>query len=185
MKKILAAVLALFIAGSAYSLDLGLGFHANMGADNTSGEGTSVGGGAYLNLDLAAGLGLQFQVDVLSGKFYTEGNDLVYYKNPVSFLPVMIWYNADIGPLVVGGGAGLSLAFYDKECKCTLAAGGNAKLYFGDSFAFVVGVTGILDCFPTWKEKDDGDSKRFHFEKTNWLFNTVYASVGFEIKFGI
>ena len=197
MKKILGIlIIAATMISSSFALGLSIGGRGLIGgnidkiqnATKTKGEGLVYGGGAYVNLEVLGGLGVQAEANFVSNQVGSSEN-----INLVD-IPLMLWYNFDVFDVVSFGlGAGVNFStitnnvFQDIKNFNTwntgLAAGANFKVFFNKHFGLVLGVNGVFD-FTKRSNEDiaadvvNGQDAKF----INTERQAVYGTLGAEFR---
>lgn len=139
MKKIIAiAIAAISIVSASFALDFSVGVKGNLG-QTVSNEMAKIendlasinlnsefefGGGAYVNLGLFGGLGVQAEANVVNSKIQFTGTapkeilegteDKIIqnkYDSWIVDVPVMLWENIDIWRFTIGLGVGPNFSF--------------------------------------------------------------------------
>lgn len=192
MKKfILGAAVAAIMASSAFAFDMNVGLKGLIGADSSGTKGVLTGGGVDLNLDLYKGLGVQIESNIIVSAL-SAGDGLNIENHFTTNIPVMGYYNFRYNRIGFGGGAGINCSITDSvsqpgasNVKPGLAGGLNAKFFFTDNVALVLGVTGTLDCLPTLVKNTAGESTNYKFVKSDFSRNSIYGSLGVMYRFPV
>lgn len=192
MKKIISVLaMGALLASSVFAFDLTVGLKGIAGADNSGVNGTSVGGGLDLNLNLINGFGIQIESNIIPTKLTGENGGMTFTDSMMVSIPAMAWYNARFSWFGFGVGAGLSCTISENHpenvsnTKLGLAAGLKAKAFVSDNIAIVAGVTGNLDCLPNLKKTSKENSSTYKFVATDFSRNAIYGSIGVEYKFDL
>lgn len=198
MKKffISIALFATFVF-TAPALSLAMGARGllggNLQTDDSGLDGFMCGGGAYLNLDLIGGFGLQGELNYIANKISTGTREVTFTHYEILDIPFFIWYNLKLDPIAVGGGVGINFSNYPGDAVETkgsltnlgLAVGANLKLYFSDFIGLVLGANGVFDFFPTVVKSEDTaeNSTTYTFNDASYKRKSLYGSVGLELRF--
>lgn len=210
MKKLIAVMAAAVVcASSTFALGLGFGARGFLGTELTSKTFAEVGDelkafnfdktfnygfGAYADLSLLGGLGVQGEVNLTYGTVkLSDTSTATNYEAWNIDVPLMLWLNQDIGKVAVGLGAGPNFAisiptsgykeamsaaaqeFKDKQFNIGVAVGLDLKFYPTDHFGIVLGGRYITDFTTT--NADSTEQKDVEFTR-----KSLYANVGAEIK---
>ena len=210
MKKIIAiAITAVLMLSAGFALDLEVGVHGILGRNLDSGSFEDnlnaakedmtfdYGFGAYANLALFEGLGIQAEANYVTSSitFAQEGADNVKYNMHILDLSPMIWLNLDLWRFTIGFGAGpdfeIPLASLGdisnakkQDFTVGLISGADVKYYFTDHLGLVLSGRFICD----WKKKDVpievngyqlGDAT---YPSYSFARRTLYGGLGLEFK---
>ena len=197
MKKILSVlIIAATMITSSFALGLSLGGRGLIGGniDNvktavkSKGEGLVYGGGAFVNLEIFGGLGVQAEANFVSNQIGGEKN-----INMVD-IPLMAWYNLNLFDIFsIGLGAGVNFStitnnvFHDIKNINTwntgLAVGANIKFYFNKHFGIVLGANGVFDFTKRSNEEIATDVMNGQEAKfLNTERQSIYGTLGAEFK---
>lgn len=202
MKKLVSLMIVLVgLSTSAFGLSISVGGNFNAGGTLSFEQqyaGFSTGGGAFVNLDLFLGLGFQGELNISTQKIGVNYNDTsltINTQNITLFdFPFMVWWNAKLGPIGLGLGAGINFSFSDmpylsydsiQSSKLTMgfAAGANAIFYIGRHFGIVVGAHGVFDFTPRFTRTVTDSSTTYGIETSEWKRSSIYGNVGLEFRF--
>ncbi len=210
MKKLIAVMATTVIcASSTFALGLGFGARGFLGSELTSSTIAEVGTelksfnldktfnygfGAYADLSLLGGLGIQAEANLTYGTVkLSDTASATSYEAWNIDVPLMLWLNQDIGKFAVGLGAGPNFAisiptsgykeamaaaaqdFKNKQFNIGVAVGLDVKFYPTDHFGIVLGGRYITDFTTT----NASSTVRKDVEFTR---KSLYANVGAEIK---
>ena len=114
MKKMIMTISLLFgMVVSSYALTISTGGYFNLGGNDSSRietNGISYGVGAFFNIDLFLGLGLQSEINCTNSVINTGENQIIISDiDTIVDIPFMFWWNGKFGFLGVGAGAGINL----------------------------------------------------------------------------
>lgn len=192
MKKIISGlVMSVVLAGSVFAMDLNIGLKGLAGAVNSGENGTSVGGGLDINLDIKNGFGIQVESNIAPSAIKNEKEGITFTDKMLVNIPAMAWYNARFSWFGLGLGAGFSCTMSENHpenvsnTKLGLAAGLKTKFFVNDNISIVAGVTGNLDCFPNLQITSNGDSRTYKFIKSDFSRNSIFASIGLEYRIAL
>lgn len=197
MKKLLGVlIIAATMISSTFALGLSLGGRGLIGGNldtvknavKAKGEGLVYGGGAFVNLELFGGLGVQAETNFVSSQVGGDKN-----INMVD-IPVMAWYNLNLFDVVsIGLGAGVNFGTITNDFikdvqsintwKTGLAIGANFKIYFNKHFGIVLGANGVFEFSKRSNEAiadnvvNGQQAKFFDTER-----QSVYGTLGAEFK---
>lgn len=192
MKKFFISIFLLVgMTFSTFALSAGVRLNGGGNVGNNL-PNASMGIGAYLNLDLIAGFGLQFEVNAITREVFKDGatNELVFRDYTAVDIPAMLWYNFNLPRFTIGGGAGLNFSYVEtkrfKDIKyevfqAGVACGLNAKFFFNRNIGLVLGATGIFDVIPI-KQTSSNNETRFSLN-TNCKRASIFGSIGVEFNF--
>lgn len=193
MKKFLVLfILITGLSSSAFALNLAVGGNVNLGGSLSTDQrfqGMTAGGGAFVNLDFFLGLGVQAEVNVTVSHFLVSTNTIWLMTDyTVLDVPVMLWWNLPLGPIIVGGGAGLNLSILDADyasAKVALgfAAGANVIFRIGKHFGLVTGVHGLFDFMPRFSVTGYPNAVAYTFTPSDWTRKAIYGNLGLEYRF--
>lgn len=222
MKKIITlAVIMTNLLASSFALTLSVGGTGFLGTDIAENTATTeiasevknvrldtnlnYGFGLYGNLSVFGGLGVQVEANLTKGSTsingLSEGN-VSDYDTWILDIPVMLWDNFSIGPLVVGLGAGLNFSFdlasgdmsslfaqakasySDDNYRTGFAGGANVKFYLGQNLGIVAKGLFIADFNPKTVELAvenyavSGETLSISYTR-----RSLYGAIGLEYKF--
>ena len=210
MKKIIAmAVTAVLLVSATFALNFEVGARGILGRNLDSGsfqqnfdaarqdKTFDFGFGAYANLTLLGGLGVQAEANYVNSSmtFVKEGADTVKYSMHLLDLSPMVWLNLDLWRLTIGFGAGpnfeIPLASLGdirnakkQDFTVGIIAGADAKFYFTKHLGIVLSGRFICD----FNKKDvpievngyklgDASYPTYEFAR-----RTLYGGLGMEFK---
>lgn len=182
MKKVIVMALAMvLLVGTVSAMDMTIGLGGLVGGNNSGVSGVAVGGGVDINLNLYKGFGIEIDTDIVTSKL-SSGDGLDVTGDFSVNIPVMAWYNHDLGRIGFGGGLGLGCNI-SSGVKFTLAGGLEARYNINDQFSIFVGVNGNLDVFPALTKVEKGGTSTYKFVKSDFSKNSLYGRVG--VKYNI
>lgn len=177
MKKVIAlTAIAVLLVGSVFAMDMSIGIKGIIGTNNSGINGTAIGGGVDITLDLYNGWGFRTGSDIITSKV-SKDDGLTFTKDFNVNIPVMAWYDYNSKRFGIGGGLGLGCNI-SSSVKFTLAAGLETRYNINEQFSLVLGVNGNLDVFPTLTKEDKGDSSTYKLVKSDFSKNNIYGSIG-------
>lgn len=210
MKKIIAmAVTALLFLSASFALDFEIGARGILGRNLDAGSFTEnlnaakedktfdFGFGAYANLALFGGLGVQAEANYVNSSitFVNNNAQQVNYAMHIMDLSPMLWLNLDLWKFTIGFGAGpnfeIPLASVSdivnaKQQNFTvgLVAGADFKFYFTKHLGLVLSGRFIMD----WAKKDVpitvyGVNTGSSYPTYEFTRKTLYGGLGLEFKF--
>ncbi len=198
MKKIFALFVITFgLVSSTFALGLSAGATGNIGANLKTSDiiddGFSGGAGAYLNLDLFFGIGLQGEINYVTSPCSLLLPTGSISKYSAMDLAIMPWYSLNLVILSIGAGAGINFAFYDQNLRgfsiidenfipgITFTI--NGKIYLGEHLGLVIGAHGVFDILPMVDISQLPDS---YFKSnpniTDLFRRSIYGTVGVEFR---
>lgn len=198
MKKLFVSIaLVIGMAASAFALDISAGFSANMGGnvgnDYSGYNGLVTGGGAYINLDLFAGLGFQGEINFVNNQFNISGNTVSFTEYESVDFAFMPWYQLNFFFGSIGAGVGLNFAYYDEDFGNFtidtdmfvpgLALGSSFKIYLSNHFGINFGVHSVLDFFPIIDKTVSGRTTSYTIENSEFVRKSIYGSLGIDFRF--
>jgi len=195
MKKIFALlILAIGLSTSAFAVSISVGGNFNGGgtlSTDSQYQGFTAGGGAFLNLNLFLGLGVQAEVNVTTSKMtFIQNSVYVYDDYTIYDVPVMLWWNLRLGSIIVGAGAGLNISSIDnvdyypvERFALGCATGANVIFLVGNHFGIVVGAHGVFDFTPHLSVTESRGGTVYTFNASNWTRSSVYGNIGLEYRF--
>lgn len=214
MKKLLAiAITAICMVTSTFALGFEIGGRGFLGtnfADDATFKDVGdqlkkitfesefdYGFGAYANISILGGLGVQGELNLVKGK--TKLSEAINggakdFETWTIDVPLMVWINQDIGSFAFGLGAGPNFSVHIptgtfKECYENVITsfkdnmfnigaifGIDLKFYFNDHFGLNLGARYITDFsstkIPLLADKGDADYKR----------KSLYANLGLQFR---
>ena len=177
MKKVIAlTAIAVLLVGSVFAMDMSIGVKGIIGTNNSGINGTAIGGGVDITLDLYNGWGFRTGSDIITSKI-SKDDGLTFTKDFNVNIPVMAWYDYNSKRFGIGGGLGLGCNI-GSSVKFTLTAGLETRYNINEQFSLFLGVNGNLDVFPTLTREDKGDSSSYKFVKSDFSKNNIYGSIG-------
>lgn len=196
MKKLISVlIIAASFAVSAFALNFTVGGNFNIGgtvSDDAKFHGYSAGSGAFFNLDLLLGFGVQAEVNVSEDYLAIDGNTItIDERYSIIDMPVMAWWNVKLGPIGFGAGVGPNFSgtvsdYKNDNVTLGLAAGANSIFYIGNHFGIVLGVHGVFDFTSRFvvdtKNPEEGVTK-ITINTQDWKRRSVYGTVGVEYRF--
>lgn len=199
MKKLFVSIaLVIGMAASAFAFNISTGFSGNMGGNIGGGDysgysGLVTGCGAYLNLDLFAGLGFQGEINIVNNQFEVAGNTVRFTEYETVDFSFMPWYQFNFFFGSVGAGAGLNFAYYDEDFGDFsvdtdqfipgLSLGANFIIYLSNHFGINFGVHSVLDFLPVVDVSVHGKTTEYTIESSDFIRKSVYGSVGIDFRF--
>lgn len=199
MKKLFVSIaLVIGMATSAFALDISTGFSANMGGNLGGGDysgysGLVTGCGAYVNLDLFAGLGFQGEINYVNNQFKIEGNTVSFTQYESIDFSFMPWYQLDLFFGSIGAGVGLNFAYYDEDSGDFsidtdqfipgLSMGASFKVYLTNHFGLNFGVHSVLDFLPVIDVDVNGRTTSYTIEGSDFVRKSIYGSIGLDFRF--
>lgn len=196
MKKLLTLlILTIGLATSMFAVNFAVGGNLNVGgtiSDDSSYHGFAAGSGAFFNMDIFMGLGLQAEINVSQDYFSLSGNTLtIDERYGIIDMPVMLWWNGKLGFLGLGAGIGPNFSGTISDLKnenttLGVAAGANVIFYIGNHFGIVTGVHGVFDLTSRFivdtKTPQEGVTE-ITLNTTDWKRRSVYGTIGAEYRF--
>jgi len=202
MKKIITLLaLSLAFATSMFAINFTVGGNFNLGgtlSDDAKYHGLSTGTGAFFNMDMFLGLGLQAEVNV-SEDYITVGDKSLTFDERYGIVDtsIMAWWNAKLGPIGLGLGVGPNfsgtISDYEKASELEnnnlvvgIAAGANTIFYIGNHFGIVAGVHGVFDFTPRFTVDTDKSQKgqtTISWDTSEWERRSIYGTIGAEYRF--
>ena len=208
MKKLLGVlIVAATLVSSTFAVGLSLGGRGLMGGrldtvqnlKTNKGEGLSYGGGAYVNLELFAGLGAQAEANFVANKL-PSGNTITLID-----LPIMGWYSLnlfDLFEIGLGVGPNFSNTFTDFSTLISdpptkknvegvstwntgIAVGANFKIHFGKHWGLVLGANAVFDLTTNeiFKALGSQDVKNQLFGNSqDGKRKEIYGTIGVDIR---
>lgn len=208
MKKIIAAaVAAICLASASFALDFGIGGKAIAGK-SVSGlndvtnqikadPNYDFGGGAYLNLSLFGGLGVQAEANVINSSISISKDGIAkgesYNTLSVDLAP-MLWLNLNLWKLSLGAGVGPNfnikvgalsdlLAAEKDQFKMGLATGADLKFYITKHLGLVVSGRYVMEFNKTEVPVEvAGMNTGINTPTIEYTRKNVYGGVGLEYK---
>lgn len=155
------------------------------------------GGGAFFNLDLIGGFGLQAEANITSSVVTFGEKSVTFTDYSVLDMPILVWYNAKLPIITIGGGVGLNFSSVlgngyvtksdIKNMNAGLAAGVNVILNINSHFGLVFGANGVFDFTPTIQKfvSKDGHVTKIELSSDSFSFKrkSIYCSAGLQYKF--
>lgn len=193
MKKLLGVLTVLFcLSASTFAVDFAVGgkgfFGKCISPDNTSYNGFVSGGGAFFNLDLLMGLGIQTEVNVMTNRVTFASNSVSFTEYETIDVPVYVWFNLPIKPVTIGGGLGVNFSGHSggtasQQVIVGVAAGANIIAYVAPHFGIVFGANYVWDAFPQMEKSVSGDTSTYTFIENDKKRHQICGSVGLEFIF--
>ena len=104
-KKIVTIALIFGMVVSSYALTISTGGYFNLGGNDSSRietNGISYGVGAFFNIDLFLGLGLQSEINCTNSVINTGENQIIISDiDTIVDIPFMFWWNGKFGGNVI------------------------------------------------------------------------------------
>lgn len=193
MKKLLGVLAVLFcLSASTFAVDFAVGgrgiFGKSISPDNTSYNGYVCGGGAFFNLDLLMGLGIQTEVNVMTNRVSFGTNSISFTDYETVDVPVYVWFNLPVKPVTIGGGIGLNFSGHtgnnsEQQVIVGVAAGANIIAYVAPHFGIVFGANYVWDAFPQFERTRSGDTETITFIENDKKRHQICGSIGLEFLF--
>lgn len=195
MKKLFALLLIVTgLSTSAFALSISAGGVFNGGGTLSSEveyQGFTVGGGAFINLNLFSGVGVQAEFNVSTSQIIVNRNSLYIVDDYTVYdLPVMLWANFQLGSIIAGAGAGLNLSVVENleyadvnKFSVGFAAGANVIFPIGRHFGILVGAHGVFDLTPHISVTEFDRGSVYTFASSNWTRQSIYGNIGLEYMF--
>lgn len=196
MKKLFALlILAVGFTGSMFAVNFTVGGNLNAGgtiSDDSKYHGFSAGTGAFFNMDIFMGLGIQAEVNLSEDYISVDKNTITFDERyGIVDSAVMAWWNAKLGFIGLGAGIGPNFSgtisdYEDDNLVLGLAAGANVIFYLGNHFGLVTGVHGVFDFTPRFSAIRTSPEDKVHtitFESEDWKRRSIYGSFGVEYRF--
>lgn len=196
MKKLITVLfITAVLSASMFAVNFTVGGNINAGgtiSDDSNYHGFSAGTGAFFNMDLFMGLGLQAEVNLSQDYISFSSNSITFDERyNIVDSAFMAWWNAKLGFIGLGAGIGPNFSgtisdYEDNNLVFGIAAGANVIFYLGNHFGLVTGVHGVYDLtsrFGATTSKTEDKVTTITFETSDWKRRSIYGTFGVEYRF--